>query len=503
MKERFQSKVLINMLSYFSLQIVNLLVGIVLPRLYLKTYGSEVNGVISTINSFISYFAYIEAGLGLSLIHALYKPLSDHDQGNINTILSSSQKQYHKISFYYLIGVVFLSGLFPMFNGTSALPNGEFSLLIFVIGLYGALDFFSMAKYRVLLTADRREYVISCAMIVAQLLRFVFTWVVLRCNVSVAVAKIIPILTLLVRTVILKCYIKRNYPQLSYDASDQTLPVVTNNRWDVLLLQISVNTSVALPVLILTRVSGYRETSVFAVYNLVIGAVISLVSALSSGVAPMFGKKIAANEEITNLYCGYVWSVSFVLTLIFSACAILILPFITLYVDVVSDVQYIYVSYAILFSLWGALYTFRIPLTAIINAAALYKENRINNIVNLGIQFTAGIVGAHFWGINGLLVSMILTAVHRNVSMSVVVEKANIEKSIGSTLKYQFVLCAVILCCFLVGIRFISLDTVTVENWLLSAIVSAPAITVLCLVVFGLVDWRMTKSVLRQFLVRG
>lgn len=71
-----KNRLLTNMMSYAVLQIVNMMVGLFLPRLYLAVYGSEINGVVSTVNSFISYFSYLEAGLGLTLIHSLFKPLA-------------------------------------------------------------------------------------------------------------------------------------------------------------------------------------------------------------------------------------------------------------------------------------------------------------------------------------------------------------------------------------------------------------------------------------------
>ena len=52
-----KNRLLTNMMSYAALQIVNMMVGLFLPRLYLAVYGSEINGVVSAVNSFISYFS--------------------------------------------------------------------------------------------------------------------------------------------------------------------------------------------------------------------------------------------------------------------------------------------------------------------------------------------------------------------------------------------------------------------------------------------------------------
>lgn len=437
MKGKNQGRLVINMTSYAVLQIVNMLVGLFLPRLYLAVYGSEVNGVISTANSFISYFSYLEAGIGLTLIHSLFKPLADNDTEQTNSILAYSQKQYRNISGIYFILVVALSFLFPVFSSTEALGKWEFIALVFVIGAYGAFDFLTMAKYRVLLTADRKEYVISIASIIAQLLRFCFVWLLLQFRISVVFVKIVPIFTLFVRSLILRIYIKRNYPNVNYSVPPTKDLSVTSNRWDALLLQISINTSVSLPTIIISQVLGFKEANVYAVYSLVATALISIVSALSSGVAPKFGNNLSRGEDINESYKIYNFVVSLVIAVVFSTMAFMLIPFVKLYTNVVSDINYIHPLYAVLISVWGALYSYRIPLTAVINAAGIYKENRVNNIVNLVIQVVGGIAGALLFGIGGALVVMIIASLQRNIWFGFVNSKKLLHNGLKSTLIYQ------------------------------------------------------------------
>ena len=495
MTKKHKSRLFTNMSSYLILQVVNLSVGIVLPRLYLGIYGSEVNGVISTVNSFISYFSYVEAGLGASLIHALYKPLSRNDSVEINGVLSYSKEQYKKISHIYLALVVLLSAIFPLTRPANNLTPGEFASLVFVIGFYGAFDFYTMAKFRVLLTADKKEYIISYAMIVAQVLRFVLTWILLQFDISVVFVKIVPIFTLFVRSVILKAYINKTYPTVTFQTTEKPDVSTAKKRWDALLLQLSINTSTALPVLIVSNILGYKEANVYAIYSLVVSAVIALVSALSSGVAPVFGEKIALNQSVHNIYHVYGWGVSFVLTLVFSVCGVMILPFVKLYVAVVDDVNYIYASYAVLFSLWGALHSFRIPFTAVINAAALYKETRALNITNLALQIILGVVLACLWGINGVLVALIISALHRNISMAFVIDRKLTPHSFKRTMLLQTVMFLMIAVSFQVGSLFVDLEQVTIFSWIFTTAASVILLFVVCVAVYALLDIKTTKVI--------
>ena len=46
------------------LQIVTFFRGLILPRIIIPAYGSDVNGLISSITQFLTYISLLEAGVG-------------------------------------------------------------------------------------------------------------------------------------------------------------------------------------------------------------------------------------------------------------------------------------------------------------------------------------------------------------------------------------------------------------------------------------------------------
>lgn len=493
MSQKSKNRLFTNITTYALLQIVNMLVGLVLPIYYIEIYKSEVNGIVSTINSFTSYFTYLEAGLGLTLIHALFKPLAENDTGKLNSILSFSKKQYQNISYIYFLLVVGLSVAFPFFKQANDIGKIEFMALVFVIGLYGAFDFYTMAKYRVLLTADRKEYVISNAMILAQLLRFGITMLLFQFNLSIVLLKTVPIFTLFVRSVILRIYVKKRYPQVRFSESYTQDVVSTSKRWDALLLQIAISTSVALPSIIISQVLGYKEASVYSVYSLVINAMVSIVSALSSGVSPMLGRSIALGEKINDTYNIYEHIVSYVITVVFSVTAVMILPFIRFYVKV-NDINYIYPIYAVLICIWAALYSYRIPLTAVINAAVIYRENRYNNIINLAIQVAMGIPMTIWLGIPGLLITIIIASIQRNVWFDVANNKKLLGRSVSRCIVSQLTMIAIIAGSYFIS-SFFDMSQIGVLEWILIAVAVFAVEAVVCLIVFTLINFNATRQI--------
>jgi len=66
-----------NMIASLLLSVTTAIAGLILPRLFIATYGSVVNGLISSIKQFIAYLALVEAGIGFSSMAMLYSPIKE------------------------------------------------------------------------------------------------------------------------------------------------------------------------------------------------------------------------------------------------------------------------------------------------------------------------------------------------------------------------------------------------------------------------------------------
>jgi O-antigen/teichoic acid export membrane protein len=81
-----------NSLTAALLQIFTFIAGFIVPRIILAFYGSEINGLVTSITQFIAYFNLVEAGLAGAAVYALYKPLADEDHKSINAVLSATNR---------------------------------------------------------------------------------------------------------------------------------------------------------------------------------------------------------------------------------------------------------------------------------------------------------------------------------------------------------------------------------------------------------------------------
>ena len=215
------------------------------------------------------------------------------------------------------------------------------------------------------------------------------------------------------------------------------------------------------------------------------------------------GQKLSRGESVTESYEIYDFIVSLIISIVFSTMAFMTIPFVKLYTSVVDDVNYIYPVYAILISVWAALYSYRIPMTAVINAAGIYRENRISNIVNLVLQIVAGIVGAILWGISGVLVVMILASIQRNIWFAFVNSKCLLHNGVKSAIVYQCLIVLLIIANGWLAKKITSGFEFTLLLWVVIAIAVFMAEVLICSTAFVAVDHRSAKLVLRWLKLRA
>ena len=95
-----------NVLYGFSSKFIILILGIVIPRIVIVSFGSELNGFLSTITQIFTYFALLEAGIGNSAVNALFSPLEKKDYRQANIAVSQARSYYRKATTIYVIIVL-------------------------------------------------------------------------------------------------------------------------------------------------------------------------------------------------------------------------------------------------------------------------------------------------------------------------------------------------------------------------------------------------------------
>ena len=121
-----------NPLATGLMQIAVMISGFIIPKIMLVFYGSEINGIVTSITQLISYLTLLEAGLSGATVFSLYKPIAAHDTYGINRILAAAKNLYYKTGHIFSCMVVLCAALYPFFVHSTTLDYGNLFLLFLI-----------------------------------------------------------------------------------------------------------------------------------------------------------------------------------------------------------------------------------------------------------------------------------------------------------------------------------------------------------------------------------
>lgn len=448
------------------LSVVTMLSGLIIPRQIILAFGSEVNGVANSITQFISYFTLLEAGLAGSAIFSLYKPMATKDHTIVNGILSASKQYYNRIALLYLGGVVLFSVIFSVV-GTDILSQGDLLLLSLAIGLGGVLEFSTMAKYRVLLTAAQKTYVVALATSASIIVKVIVLYIALYLDSGIILIKALTGLTILVRSMILFIYVKRNFKHVSF--TEKPNKGALQQRGDVLLRQLLSSVQRAFPTVAMTLTGiPFTEISIYTVYMSVIIGVRSILDIFLNGsIYSTFGEVISLGQyDILKKALDTFETVCyFVISVLISCLLVLFMPFMHIYSQGMDDANYIQSALAYLLVLKTFVAVIRYPLSSMIQAAGHYKKTRSRNIAQSAIAIVLSLVLSKPYGMYGLLSGFLISDIYFTSVVFHYVPKYITRTSSWTSLKRVAVTTASILVSWLSYVRLFTYDPTSYFSW--------------------------------------
>ena len=146
---------------FFSLasQAVAVICGLIVPRIMIGTYGSEVYGATASIAQFLGYISLLEAGIGGVARSAFYKPLADNDQHQISVVLHEIKRFFRVIGLIFIIYVIVLACVFNKIAHVACFDYLTTALLVGAISISTLMQYFFGISNMVLLQAAQKIYI--------------------------------------------------------------------------------------------------------------------------------------------------------------------------------------------------------------------------------------------------------------------------------------------------------------------------------------------------------
>lgn len=459
----------------FLLQVTLAVSGIIVPRFFIEVFGSAVNGLASSITQFITYMSLVEAGIGAAGTVALYRPIAENDQKKINGIVSAARSFYLRSGMIFLLLAAVLVFVYPRVVSNEIQDVGFIRMMIAVLCVNGIVDYFYLGKYRVLLMADQRAYVLYGIQIIGTILMTAGSILTIEIGCSALAVKSVAAGIYLLRSLAVGAYVKRHYPKVCFRAEPDMQAF--GQRWAALLHQIVgmvvCNTDIVLLTLLI-RVNAMVEVSVYSTYNLVASALSSLMNSISNGLGSGFGDVISGGEQDTleSSFSSYEYMFFMLIFIAYSCMAVLLYPFIALYSASFADHE-IYVRWSLvaLFTVGGLFQALRQPSLTIICAAGHYKQTQWRAVLEAVINLVVSLALIRPLGICGVLLGTCASYLYRSTDVIVYTAKNFLPDTLGRSfarIARNAISSGIVIA---VGLRLISVSVSSWMGWFAAAVV--------------------------------
>lgn len=465
---------LINIISSLLLQVVTIISGFIVPRIILTTFGSEVNGLVSSLTQFLNYVGILEGGLTGVVLANLYKPLYKKDYKKISSVLKTTISFYRKLALIFLGYTIILSIVYPLITKTS-FSFIYISSLTLILSMTLFIQYNFSLSYRLLLQADKKVYIVSFTQIIFIIVNVLVFLVMSKLFPNIHLIKFASGLIFVLQPLIFNYIVHKNY-QIDKDvAEDKKL---LNSRWDGFAINVAAFVHNNTDVTILTLFTSLKTVSVYAVHALVSTGLKKLIQSISSAIGPSIGHLYAKDnpEELTKKFELYEFLIFFITFLMFTVGGLLISPFVQIFTKNVTDINYYEPLFAFLLIVSELVYCIREPYVVLAYSANKFQDLKKVSYLEAIINIIISIILVNIFGLIGVAIGTTIAMTYRTLFHVYYLKDNIIKRSPKHFYKKFFVftlssLISVLLCIMLLPIKQYNFITFIIYGVIYSIII--------------------------------
>lgn len=409
-------KLKLNTITSLIYEVIAIISGFILPRIIMGEYGSSINGLVNSITQFISIISFLELGVGKVVQSSLYKPLAKHDHEQISRVMVSASNFFKRIAqilFFYIVGLVIF---YPYISGQ------QFGWM-YSATLIAAMSISSFAQYyfgianRLLLTADQKGYIQYSTQAFTLVLNTIACVVLIKLGFSIHIVKLTTSLIFLLRPLYLYWYVKKHY-SIDYKIRYDIEPI--KQKWNGLAQHIAYVVLNNTDTIVLTVFGSFSDVSIYSAYHLVVYGIKTLFTSMMNGIEAYLGNLWAKQDtkRLQETFEWTEWTVHTFVVFAFGCTGFLIIPFIQVYTNGISDANYIQPIFAALIVIAHACHCLRLPYNLMIFAAGHYRQTQHNYIIATVMNVVVSVITVKMWGLIGVAIGTLVSMLYQTIWMA-------------------------------------------------------------------------------------
>ncbi len=412
---------LLNLFVTFSVGIL----AFVVNRVFAQNLGKEALGLMSLMSQLIAYLNLVDMGIATTATYALYKPFADRDYQKINTIYSTVDNYFKKVSLFVVIFGTLIAVFLPYIT-----HSNSFGSEIYIYwGLYilNTAWAYLNTKYIVLLTANQEYgYTLKISGIARVLIKILQLFALIYFKSFVLFILLFNLQNIF-NYIFLSRKIKQEYKWLKKvkDRYKQIKVDMKNMFWHKSAELIVFNTDY----IVISIFTSLKVVAVYSTYMLVYNMILTVVNILLPVLTPHIGSFIAKNN-INNIYKLWLRLHSLY---VYLAVVVALVTFYTInsFVYLWMGKDYLLDNVTVLLIVINLYLTIgRSMIETFKNNTGVYNDI-YNPILESLINLIFSLILVKFYGLNGVIIGTIISnIVIIYISKPLVVFKKSFQKSI-------------------------------------------------------------------------
>lgn len=406
-------KVYINSIATLVGQVLQVILGFVVRKLFLNYIGVEYLGYNSVFLNILQLLNLADMGIGVAVTSFLYKPLANNNRSEIATLMCIYKRLYS------VMGIIVLSiGMLTIPFLPMLIPDAKCSLgflvLIYLINLAGTVSTYFLAYKRTLIIADQKSYITN----IIDTSLFFGVSILQLIGMLVYPNYIVYISLNLVRNVgsniVLSIRADRMYGNLYRDANPALIaeykPKIYQYIKDLFVSRIGAVIYYSTDNVILSVLKGSLLTGYLSNYTLITTQLNTVVVQIFGSLQATFGNYISTNEELEkqrkmtdNYFC-----VNFTIgNFCFICFSLLAQPFVKMFF---GENMLLWFSTALWLGI-NLMLTFLIQLPSqVFTIYKLFRFDRPIIITSAALNIVISVILVKYIGINGVLIGTFVTS---------------------------------------------------------------------------------------------
>lgn len=416
-----------NILTGFGGQFIAIILGIIVPRFFITSYGSDVNGLLSTITQIFTYMALLEAGIGQAAKNLLYKPFQEKDSDGISEIASIAKSYFRRFTLIYGTGVIVLGLILPIVLKT----NVDSVTIVFIVlfeGLSGVVSFYFIQTPSIIIGVDGKSYINNTLNLLNRIVGYVVKIVMAAFGLNIILLQFVFFLVTVAKVIFYQAYFRKHYNWIKFSKTGKDIKLKDRNSY--IITEICWTIFSSTDMIVLSTFLSTQLSSVYGIYNMIFTNISLLINAVYSSISYLLGysyhesldKYKKVHDSFNSIFIGLI-------TILMSVCYVLTIPFVTLYTRGVTDVNYIYTSLPVMFCLIQLISWSRYISGNLTGIAGYAKQTSYISLVEAILNLSLSIILVSRFGIVGVTLATVIALPIKVIWCTYIADKKVMKRS--------------------------------------------------------------------------